>query len=61
MIKTDTGITTAVEHPPAGLTMGFPCYFQLFHGEPAVRHDPAHWFSCEQVENNGEVRPGACI
>ena len=35
-------------------------YFQRFHGEPAVRrerHGPAHWFSCEQVENNGEVRP----
>ncbi len=61
MIKTDTGIITiAVEHHPAGLTTGFPCHFQRFHGEPAVRrerHGPAHWFSCEQVENNGEVRP----
>ena len=61
MIKTDTGIiTVAVEHHPAGLTTGFPCHFQRFHGEPAVRrerHGPAHWFSCEQVENNGEVRP----
>lgn len=50
----------AVEHHPAGLTTGFPCHFQRFHGEPAVRrerHDPAHWFSCEQVENNDEVRP----
>ncbi len=50
----------AVEHHPAGLTTGFPCHFQRFHGEPAVRrerHGPAHWFSCEQVENNGEVRP----
>lgn len=48
------------EHYPAGLTTGFPCHFQRFHGEPAVRrerHGPAHWFSCEQVENNGEVRP----
>ena len=61
MIKTDTGIITiAVEYPPAGLTTGFPCHFQCFHGEPAVRrerHGPAHWFSSEQVENNGEVRP----
>ena len=61
MIKTDTGIiTVAVEHHPAGLTTGFPRHFQRFHGEPAVRrerHGPAHWFSCEQVENNGEVRP----
>ena len=61
MIKTDTGIITiAVEHHPAGLTTGFPCHFQRFHGEPAVRrerHGPAHWFSCKQVENNGEVRP----
>ena len=50
----------AVEHHPDGLTTGFPCHFQCFHGEPAVRrerHGPAHWFSCEQVENNGEVRP----
>src|SRR5699024_5725171 len=50
----------AVEHHPAGFTTGFPCHFQRFHGEPAVRrerHGPAHWFSCEQVENNGEVRP----
>ena len=50
----------AVEHHPDGLTTGFPCHFQRFHGEPAVRrerHGPAHWFSCEQVENNGEVRP----
>ena len=50
----------AVEHHPAGLTTGFPCHFQRFHGEPAVRrerHGPAYWFSCEQVENNGEVRP----
>jgi len=49
-----------VEHHPAGLTTGFPCHFQRFHGEPAVRrerHGPAHWFSCEQVGNNGEVRP----
>ena len=61
MVKTDIGIITiAVEHHPAGLTTGFPCHFQRFHGEPAVRrerHGPAHWFSCEQVENNGEVRP----
>ena len=61
MIKTDTGIITiAVEHHPAGLTTGFPCHFQRFHGEPAVRrerHGPVHWFSCEQVGNNGEVRP----
>lgn len=44
----------------AGLTTGFPCHFQRFHGEPAVRrerHGSAHWFSCEQVANNGEVRP----
>lgn len=50
----------AVEHHPDGLTTGFPCHFQCFHGKPAVRrerHGPAHWFSCEQVENNGEVRP----
>lgn len=50
----------AVEHHPDWLTTGFPCHFQCFHGEPAVRrerHGPAHWFSCEQVENNGEVRP----
>src|SRR5690606_24694070 len=50
----------AVEHHPDGLTTGFPCHFPGFHGEPAVRrerHGPAHWFSCEQVENNGEVRP----
>lgn len=50
----------AVEHHPAGLTTGFPCHFPRFHGEPAVRrerHGPAHWFSCEQVENNDEVRP----
>lgn len=61
MIKTDTDIITiAVEHHPAGLTTAFPCHFQRFHGEPAVRrerHGPAHWFSCEQVENSGEVRP----
>ncbi len=59
--KTDTDIITiAVEHHLAGLTTGFPCHLQRFHGEPAVRrerHGPAHWFSCEQVENNGEVRP----
>ena len=38
----------------------FPCHLQRFHFEPAVRrkrHGPAHWFSCEQAENNGEVRP----
>ncbi len=47
MIKTDTGIITiAVEHHPAGLTTGFPCHFQRFHGEPAVRrerHGPVTW------------------
>ncbi len=61
MIKTDIGIITiAVEHHPAELTTGFLCHFQRFHGEPVVRrerHGPTHWFSCEQVENNGEVRP----
>ncbi len=61
VVKTDIGIITiAVEHHPDGFTTGFPCHFQCFHGEPAVRrerHGPAHWFSCEQVENNGEVRP----
>jgi len=38
----------------------FPCYLQRFHCESAVRrerHCPAHRFSCEQIENNGEVRP----
>ena len=61
MMKTDTGIITiAVEHHSCGLTASFPCHFQRFHGESAVRrerHCPAHWLSCEQVENNGEVRP----
>ncbi len=61
MVKTDIGIITiAVERRPHGLTTGFRRHFQCFHGEPAVRrerHGPAHWFSCEQVENNGEVRP----
>ena len=50
----------AVEHHPTKLTTDFPCHFQRFHGEPAVRrerHGPTHGFSCEQVENNGEVRP----
>ncbi len=53
-------MTITVEHHSDGLTTSFPCHFQRFHGEPAVRrerHGPAHWFSCEQVENNGEVRP----
>lgn len=50
----------AVEHHSGGLTTRFPCNFQRFHGESAVRrerHCPAHWFSCKQVENNGEVCP----
>ncbi len=48
----------AVEHHPAGLTTGFPCHFQRFHGEVRRElHGPARWFYCEQVENNGEVRP----
>lgn len=50
----------AVEHHPDGFTASFPCHFQRFHGESAVRrerHCPAHWLSCEQVENDGEVRP----
>lgn len=53
-------MTITVEHHSDGLTTSFPCHFQRFHGEPAVRrerHGPAQWFSCEQVENNGEVRP----
>ncbi len=54
----------AVEHHPDGLTASFPCHFKRFHGESAirrVRHCPAHWFSCEQVENNSEVCPAfAC-
>jgi len=49
-----------VEHHPDWLAARFPCHFQRFHGEFAVRrerHCPAHWFSCEQIENNSEVRP----
>lgn len=50
----------AVEHHSAWLATRFPCHFQCFHGESAVRrerHCPAHWLPREQVENNGQVRP----
>jgi len=54
----------AAEHHSCGLTASFPCHFQCIHGESTVqreRHCPAHWLSCEQVENKGEVRPApAC-
>ncbi|RDP83838.1 hypothetical protein C4A43_03349 [Escherichia coli] len=45
---------------PGWFTADFPGHFQRFDGQSAVRrerHGPAYWFSCEQVENNGEVRP----
>ena len=54
----------AVEHHPGWLAARFPCHFQRFHGESAVRrerHSPAHWLSRKQIENNGEIRPAfAC-
>lgn len=50
----------AVEHYPGWFTADFPGHFQRFDSQSAVRrerHCPTYRFSCEQVENNGEVRP----
>ena len=47
---------------PTGLPRVSHAISSAFSVKPAVRrerHGPAHWFLCEQVENNGEVTPSA--